>query len=347
MKRIMLSLLLVLNVIALRSQTAKVQFIHDSPDIAAQALDIWVNNTKIADSLNFRYATPYMNVTSNQNVIITIQNNGLPDTNAALLHKSVNLSNDSNYVMVISGVISAGIYDSLKPFDIDMHRGLKEAKTSGEVDVLFYNGGPDTPPVGISDSAQMAYHVVDSMSYGFFSGYKELPSANYNFHLEDVLLNTGIADFDAPFDNLGYQDSALVVVTSGFIDTTQGPVGDSSSGGVHAPLMGLWAALPSGGQMVELPLTSMVSLVERSVARAGVYPMPVHNVLNIVNNQNFGKKVEINILNSGGQLVFTDSIKNYGQPVFKLYVYDLKPGIHLLILRDENNREYARKIFVR
>jgi hypothetical protein len=72
-----------------------------------------------------------------------------------------------------------------------------------------------------------------------------------------------VAQFGAPLETLGLQDSALIVVASGFL----APANNSDG-----PAFGLFAALPSGGELVALPSEevsqAMVQVIHNSADAA-------------------------------------------------------------------------------
>lgn len=71
--RLLLLNLALLSVGWVNAQTARVQVIHNSADTSAATVDVWLDNTLAIDDLNFRTATPFLELPSNTPVDITIQ----------------------------------------------------------------------------------------------------------------------------------------------------------------------------------------------------------------------------------------------------------------------------------
>ena len=74
-----------------------------------------------------------------------------------------------------------------------------------------------------------------------------MPTADYTLAVKDATGTVTVATYAAPLSTLGLQGTALTVVASGFLD----PALNS-----NGPAFGLWVALPSGGNLIPLPLVT-------------------------------------------------------------------------------------------
>jgi len=90
--------------------------------------------------------------------------------------------------------------------------------------------------------------IVDDIAYGSFSGYLELPTADYRLQVRDQSGTTTVAEYLAPLSTLGLNGYAAVAVASGFLD----PASNN-----NGPAFGIYVALPSGGPLVALPATNI------------------------------------------------------------------------------------------
>src|SRR5690606_38803342 len=100
--------------------------------------------------------------------------------------------------------------------------------------------------------------IVDNASYGDFAGYLELGTADYRIDVRDETGAVTVATYDAPLATLGLEDQALAVLASGFLN----PAANNDG-----PGFGLFAVLPTGGDLIPLPLytpTARVQVIHNS-----------------------------------------------------------------------------------
>ena len=136
-------------------------------------------------------------------------------------------------------VVATGLLDNTDtPFDL-VATSTTFGATEGNVGLNVYHGSTDAPAVDVlADGAVL----VPNLSYGSFSGYVEVPAADYVVGVAPTG-GTSIADFVAPLSGLG--GGSAVVFASGFLS------GDD-------PAFGLFAAL-ADGTVIELPLNDIVT----------------------------------------------------------------------------------------
>jgi len=152
---------------------------------------------------------------------------GLADSSSTALTDTirnfrVTLEDGKNYFAVGSGVANPaqfapnpdGKNTFINPFFIDNRRLV--SSTPGQVEVRFVNSVTDAPTVDLRvEGGQL---LADNISYGEYSdsNYVTLAPANYVFELTDQTGSTVLAKFSADLTN--FADSALVIVSSGFMD---------------------------------------------------------------------------------------------------------------------------------
>lgn len=243
--------------------TARVQVIHNSADLAAAQVDVWLNNTLLLDDFAFRTASPFVDAQAGVPFDVSIALPTSTDTVGALARYTYTLDTDETYILVANGIVSGSGYSPATPFDILVRSGAREASTmSGNVDVLVFHGSTDAPVVDVVETSVPAGTIVDDLVYGQFDGYLELPEANYTLRIESM--GSPVVTYQAPLEALGLAGNAITVLASGFLD----PMMNS-----NGPAFGLWVALASGGPLVELPLATSIS--EQGVVRSlTAYPNP-------------------------------------------------------------------------
>jgi hypothetical protein len=226
------------------AQDARVQIIHNSADAATQTVDIYAGNTLLVDDFEFRTATPFIDVAPGT-VNIGIAPGTSANSGDVLATFPLTLSSGETYVAIANGILSGSGYSPAPAVSVDvMALGQEAAATMGNTDVLVFHGSTDAPTVDVSTPGGSMTPLVDDASYGDFTTYLELPTADYTLNVTDATGATVVASFQAPLATLGLGDAAAVVVASGFLDPSMNSNGEA---------FGLWVALPAGGALVELP----------------------------------------------------------------------------------------------
>lgn len=306
--------------------STRLQAIHNCADLAAASVDVYLKSAatgsaaiKIIDDFGFRTASPYIDVPTAQSVSVFIAAPSSTSEVGALATFTYNLSSASKYQLIASGIVSPSGYapsSTTAPFNLTAYASARERSlNSNNTDVLVYHGATDAPAVNVV--AEGSGTVVSNMAYGTFntSGYLQLPSntaaGNYILHVTDVAGTTTVASFSAPLNTLGTSGLALSVVASGFLDPSV-----NSNG----PAFGLWAALPTGGNLVQLPPIVITSIKDESLTlnKVNVFPNPFTtqltltnvsgNALNVSLNDISGKEIMTTEVNSAFYTLDTDQI---------------------------------------
>lgn len=249
--------------------TARVQAIHNSADAAASTVDVWLKTTLgsqlLIDDFGFRTATPFIDAPAGTPITVAIAPSNSTTINDTIpgLSSTYNLVAGETYVLIAEGIVSTSGYTPSIPFGISVYAMSREqASTTGNTDVLVHHGSTDAPTVDVRERT-LATTVVDNASYGDFAGYLELPNADYILDIQDATGSVTVASYQAPLATLGLADSALVVVASGFLN----PANNS-----NGPAFGLWVALPTGGNLIQLPTatppTARVNIIHNSADAA-------------------------------------------------------------------------------
>ncbi len=225
--------------------TARVQLIHNSADIAAQEVDIWIGSQKVFDDFQFRTATPFIEAPANINLEVTVAPSNSSEVSEGLATFSLNLNGGSSYILVANGIVSSNGYSPTVPFSIFTYEMAREsAMMPGNTDILVFHGATDAPVVDIVETNFGVGTVVDNLAYGQFAGYVEVPTSEYTFELRDATGKVTVATYEAPLGTLGLQGEAITVLASGFLNPQENNEG---------PAFGLWVALPQGGDLIPLP----------------------------------------------------------------------------------------------
>jgi hypothetical protein len=240
---------------------SKVQIIHNSPDAALSAIDIWLDDSLAFSNVNFRTATPFIDLLSNLDVDISFQTQGALDTTNALFKNTYNFNANQDYVLVANGIVSVTGYNPNIPFSVDVYANARiDALDTAKIDVLFHHGSTDAPNVNVALQGLSTFPFVSNAAYTNFQGYSDFANSDFIFELIETSSGNILANYEANFLSLGLQSKAITVLASGFTNPA------NNSNGAD---FGLWAALPTGGNLFPLP---------------EVIPPPVFTRLQIIHN---------------------------------------------------------------
>ena len=241
------------------AQTARVQVIHNSPDLAAQQVDIYINGVLELDNFAFRTASPFLTLPAHTSITIDVAPSNSTSVSQTLSTTTTTLTAGETYIIVANGIISPTGYSVAPNFALNIYTGGREGTpVLTNTDVLVVHGSPDAPIVDVVESGVGLGTFVDNLAYGTFTNYYELPTANYVLDVKDQTGTTTVARYSAPLSDLFLQSDAITVVASGFLDPT-----NNSDG----PAFGLWVAKATGGALIPLPLfnpTAKVQVIHNS-----------------------------------------------------------------------------------
>ena len=243
------------------AQTARLQVIHNSADMAAASVDVYLNGTLLLDNFAFRTATPFIDAPAGVPLTVTIAPSTSTSVADSIANFNYNLMAGNTYILIAEGIVSPSGYSPATPFDIKVDgSGREQANTAGNTDVLVHHGSTDAPAVDVVETGAGAGAIVTNAAFGDYAGYLELPTSDYVLEVRGAGANAAVASYDAPLAALGLQDSAITVVASGFLDPTSNNNGES---------FGLFVALPEGGPLVALPAsTARVQVIHNSADAA-------------------------------------------------------------------------------
>lgn len=315
--------------------STRVQAIHNCADLAAAQVDVWFKSATtgsaailLIDNFNFRTASPFIDVPAGQTITLSIAAPTSTSAAGALANFTYNLSSASKYQLVASGLVSTSGYSpsaSTAPFTLAVFASARErAQLNTNTDVLVFHGVTDAPVVGVT--ATGAGTLIPSLAYPTFNsaGYLSLASStaadNYTIHVTDAPGTSTVASYLAPLNTLSLTGSAITVLASGFLN----PAVNS-----NGPAFGLWVALPSGGNLVQLPSYSNVATgiadTEASSDLVSVFPNPFADRLQLVNRS--GRELSYELSTIDGKVVVSASTN---QPVVNVNAADLVSGLYLL-----------------
>ncbi|WP_179020994.1 T9SS type A sorting domain-containing protein [Winogradskyella forsetii] len=303
--------------------TARVQVIHNSADLAAQTVDVYLNDMMLLDDFMFRTASPFIDAPAGVPLSIEVAPGDSASSADAIYEITPTLTENETYILVADGNVSASGYTNPSSFSIEVYAsGRETANNAGTTDVLVHHGASDAPTVDVNEVTGPAV-LVNDISFPQFSPYLELPTADYTINVSTADGATVVEEYIAPLSTLGLDDLAITVLASGFLDPSM-----NSNG----PAFGLWAALPTGGPLVELPTTSL-SVNEFDSDYFKIFPNPASSILNISMNENL--ITNLNLYDLSGRLVINTTLENTDNAID---VSQLRSGIYVLEFINEKGK---------
>jgi hypothetical protein len=232
------------------SAFANAQVIHNSPDPAAELVDVYINDVLELNDVAFRTATPFLQLPSGVSLSIDIAGAASGDLgdplnpDDSLFNLTTTLDEGENYILVANGVLDPGAFATDNAFDLTVYAGARTvADDPSLIDVLVHHGSPDAPAVDVNEPG--AGNLVSNIAYPEFQGYLSLPSENYVLEIAAAGSPDALVAYQAPLAALGgFEGAAITVIASGFFGEDAGETNG----------FGLWVASAAGGPLLELPL---------------------------------------------------------------------------------------------
>ncbi|MGC8864928.1 MAG: DUF4397 domain-containing protein [Bacteroidales bacterium] len=227
---------------ALQGQ-AFVQFIHNSPDLSLDSMDIYINKTLVLNDFRFRQASEFIQGPTGFPLVIDIcpGNSNSPDN--PVFTTAIVLGTNKKYLAIASGTIDGNGYNPWQPFSLEIiDYAQNQATQASQSEVIFYHGSPDLQTIRIVDKG--TGNVLSShLAFAQFDGYKELNPLVYTLEIQDSATQAKL--FRVSLDLTAYQGKAGVVMASGF----QNP-GNNNNGAS----LGFYYVPSDGGMAIPLPL---------------------------------------------------------------------------------------------
>ena len=307
---------------------ASVQVIHNAADLAADTVDVWISSAptgkiKLLNKFAFRTASPFVSAPAGTPLRVVVTPKNSTDTLVKVKGFTFNLKADEKYILIANGIASTSGYTpsaAVAPFNLHVFTPAQQAASvSANTDVLVYHGATDAPTVSIKSGTNT---LIPSISYSEYNsaGYLKLPTADYPISV--VAGSTTVATYAAPLQTLGLGNKAITVLASGFLNPAVNSNGKA---------FGLWAALPTGGPLVELSVLTGIRDINVKKENIRLYPNPTSNNVFIELNSNVNEVTSLRIYDSKGAIV-KESLEQlvFGKNTIELNLVGLEKGVYFV-----------------
>ena len=289
------------NAVSTLDETASVQIIHNSP---YPVVDIYVDGTEALGDVPYRATTGLIDLPISTTVGIA------PANDAVIASFPFSLVSGGHYVVTASGIVG----DTDHPFDLVASTLDTAAVDADHFALKVYHGVTDAPAVDIYANGSL---LVDSLDYGDYAGYVQVPVGDYTIDVAAHGSTTPVASFSAPLTGLG--GGAGVVFASGFLS----PAATDSA-------FTLILTTPSGYN-VELPATTTALATDDEI---GISPLTFELNQNYPNPFNPTTTIGFQISNPGNVVIKIFDIN--GRLVKAFNQTGLSSGSHSVIWNGTN-----------
>ncbi len=331
------------------AQTARVQVIHNSADVLAGTVDVYINGNLAIDDFSFRTATPFIDLPAETLLNIGIAPGNSTSVSDTIKNFSAVLSAGEKYIIFANGLLTGGYSPNPNgrntDFTLFIKQAAREEATDGGVDLFVFHGATDAPIVDVKAREADNLVLVDNAGYSDITPYFNVPAADYTL---DLYLSSGltlVGSFVAPLS--GLNGGSAAVFASGFMVPSNNQDGEE---------FGLFAALPDGN-VIQLSqgvvsVDNNASLIPTKFSLEQNFPNPFNPSTIISFNLAVQSDVSLRIFNILGQeiVMLANKTMSAGTNQINFDASNLNSGIYLYQLEangiDGTNFKSTRKMML-
>lgn len=340
-------------------KAAFAQIIHNSADVNADTVDIYVKNNLTGsnyeiiklDDVPFRYGiapTPLEFIPStNDSITVAVAPKSSTSIADAFFTKKFKLTPGNAYVLFANGILPSSTgYNPATPFNIYITNArFQSVQGVGFTDVKFFHGCTDAPNVvDIVETAPGSNTLADDLAYGQFSAdYITVShSNNYVVELRDQSGNINIlgANFFMPL-SLSPQanGAAIILFVTGFADP---------SNNNNGPALNLCAKGGSAGQALCFSPNILSVEDTKYVSNMILYPNPATTELNVEYLLESPQAVKMVVYNVAGQQVASVSkgVEPIGRGIATVDVSNLSKGLYFVNIMVGDKVNVTRSVII-
>ena len=321
-------------------QLSRLQVIHNSADVAAGSVDIYLNGDLLLDNFAFRTATPFIDAPADVELNIGVAPGNSTSVDDTLANFNASLVNGETYVVIANGVLDPNTYapnpdGRSTAFTLFVQPMARESANGNDVDFFVLHGATDAPTVDVI--ARDVATLVDDAAYADITNYISVPPAAYTLDLTladgTTLVNSYVADLS------GLGGGSAAVFASGFLDPSANQNGEA---------FGIFFALPDGtvGQFPEgvVSVEDISGVTPNNYSLSQNYPNPFNPSTTInfaIPNSEFVTLKVYNILGSEVATLVNENLAS-GSYRFNFDAQNLASGVYLYELNAGNFREIKK-----
>ena len=323
------------DVVGTEGDPADVQVIHNSPDPAAEVVDVYIDGVLILDDLAFQTGTPFVNLPTGIALDIAVAPGSSTSVDDAVFTTSVALTAGRNYQIIAQGVLDPSQFaanpdGTSTEFTLAVtNRARKRAvEFPLNTEVRFYHGTPDAPAVDIRVGAVAQSIVFNDVAFSEFSP-RYTPLAPQLTRLEVTNADGTVSFGRAELDLGGRGGEAGLLLASGFADPS------ANQDGAPLSLLIVFADGTTEVDAVGVAGEGTADLSELALATPA--PNPVSGTTRIAYTMPQPGAVTVSVYDALGRRVATlvDGEVAADRHVATLDARDLAAGVYLVRLQTE------------
>lgn len=303
---------------------ASIQLIHNA---LIGNVDVYLGQEKILSNMNFKEATPFIELPALTPLVFGFaepDSESVADTFAMF---TLTLANSSTNIAIASGLIGS----TEVPFDLRIYDKARRTAVAGGVDILSFNGIPDHGAFDLK--IQGGPLLVDSLVFGEYENYFNLPQATYTIELNSNENQELAARYLMSLNALVGQ--AITLFSAGYR--------------YEEPLYEMWIAL-SNGVTFPLDIITSTSALPEAISGLKVFPNPANHSVQIALELNTKlSEVSVELYSLNGQLVKRISYPDVesGTQSIQFPVFDLTTGMYKVLLKSGHGTVSASLLILR
>lgn len=273
---------------------AQLQFVNLAADQLTETVDVYVNDSLVANNLDFRSATGVLTVEITVPTDIVVTDAGATDTTQALLHQPLTFEPNGRYRLILAGILSDAGYNPAPALRwLNVPPDELPASVANTTELRLIHAATDAGFMATQENTTPIVPMFNNLNFGEYSYLQALNSdSDYGISLFNADVNFLYGTYALPVQSWNWSDSSIALVASGF----RQPL--NNSGGTSFTLH----ALTSSGQMIELP--QFVSVGEQSNhADVILYPNPADRSVQLRLMVGKPGRYQLEVFNALGNLV--------------------------------------------
>lgn len=173
--------------------TAPVQILHNAID---PTIDLYTGDTKVADDLEYRHATPYLTFPADRSLSFGVAGAGSSSVFDVLFRFNHIFDKDQSYTLAAYGIV----FDTVYPLSFAQAPAKTKAAAADRVELSLFHGSPG---LGALDVAVYGGgNLFSNIGYGAFSDYQSLKPGTYYVQLKPAGLSSLLKTYEVALDTL-------------------------------------------------------------------------------------------------------------------------------------------------
>ena len=216
---------------------ALLQLVHNSPDPDADKVDIYINNTLVADDISYLTATEFIEVPAPAKVRVIVAPANSASAADGIARFDVRVESNTTYIGVANGFLL-----EYPGFMIDVFEPAVEDAPSEMFNLAIHHGSPSTDATTLDVSFRENEDMGGRMFYSDFTDRQGIAYDDYTIEIKRPYRSRPIATYEADFSEVDSVGQSGVAIITGTLSSADAPFG--------------MIVVLEDGNVIELPLAN-------------------------------------------------------------------------------------------